>query len=176
MQTLATGNKRISHGFTLMEILIVMLCIGIVFSFMALSIKVNKTQQLNLNELSYRLYNSLLIARDNAAMQSTPFSAIINHTDYQLFELSKTSAQRFRWVPSQSPKSFSHFTFPENFYAKFEKKTKAPSLQTQLTPDIVFFPNGELTPFVLIIYADENQQLFHRIEGYRNGEIKLHQS
>lgn len=171
MQTklLGIGNNK---AFTLIEIIIVMVIIGIVASFISISFKLDRSQQLNLNELTYRINNSLLIAHDNAVMQAQAYSVSIDRNTYQLYRLIRDNNGNYQWEPSMQPKAFSHFIFPENFYAKFTLKNSLGYMISEFQPDVIFFPNGEITPFELVIFVETINGTKTMIKGYKNGEIK----
>jgi len=166
-------NKK---GFTLIEILIVLVLIGIVFSMITLANHITRTEDFKLKEITYQVYNAMLIAQDTAITRGQYYAATINKEGYQLYQLNTKHYNGFYWVKTDLPNFFQKVTFPKkinnSFFNKMDEK-KQRQYFFNLKPDIVFSPDGNVTPFELIFYGKERKQQPNIIRGKANGDIKM---
>ncbi len=150
-----------SRGFSLIEMLVVMFVIGIMASAVMLSIDIGGSS--NSGEVLDEKVEKLLIlsslAEDEAVLTGDPIGLVLNPPHEQ--DVWQYAWQRYRggaWVDAGEP--FSAESFPQNieltlevegelvdFPRLIQDQDDAPRL-----PSIVFYPAGEVTPFLLTIF------------------------
>tara|TARA_B100000902_G_C27060425_1_gene788829 strand:+ start:44 stop:493 length:450 start_codon:yes stop_codon:yes gene_type:complete len=92
-------------GFTLLELLIVIVVLGIALSFTSLSVSQNDHRQL-LAETK-RLASLLRLAREEAILRNTPISIQLSNKEYRFF-----SKNRQEWIPISRDNHFRKRQFP----------------------------------------------------------------
>ncbi len=163
-----------AKGFTLIEILIVMLIIGVVFAMITLTGLSSRAQELKLKDLGYKVYTDFLIAQDLAKLHNTHYAGILSTQGYQLYRFEVHEDHSFAWVLVDQPKKFSRITFPENIKISFPKISKPQWLALMKpVPDIIFYNDGTLTPFKLSLFIDSSQGISIQIIGNKDGEIEI---
>jgi general secretion pathway protein H len=146
---------RATAGFTLIEILIVVLIISIVTSVGMLTISRNNNKEMEF--FAKELTQVIQLAEEQAMLQSTDLGLIINDQHYQFVVLTesqdKTKAKR--WSPLDDNVLGEH-SVPNNVDVSVD--TKSPKedqneekKEEQKKPQIVISTNGDVTPFSIYI-------------------------
>lgn len=148
---------RHQRGFTLLEILVVLVIIGILSGVAAMSFV--RADQETLKAEAARLQSTLRHAQDGAIFASEPRGLALYQNGYRLLRF---DTQRYQWNALAGEKNY---TLPKDLLLSLElegtplplpplaeKEKKAPF------PAIVFSPQGELTPFSLKVAIAGNPQ------------------
>lgn len=183
-QTLATGilnnpgtvDTRSQRGFTLLELLLVILIIGIILSFAALSIGGGNERAIE-DEMK-RLAGLIELASQEATLESRELAVQFNGNKYEFLAFEDN-----KWVLITGDDTFRPRTLPEEMRltARIEDEPvslgKEESGGTENTlPRIYLLSSGEITPFQLMLKdATKNQESAnsYQLNGNINGKIEL---
>lgn len=159
------ANTTRAAGFTLLELMAVILIIGIIVSFATLSIGQN-TSRIVQDEVE-RLHGLIQLAGEEAVLQGREFALEFNRDRYRFLEDGSEGYQ-----PIEEDKMFRERELPEtvevelmleDVEASFEDKKKLPR--------IYILSSGELTPFDLTLSIDETEE--YSLQGQFNGKLVL---
>jgi len=137
---LHAARKR--NGFTLIEIMVVVVIIGVLTSLVALSISPNRPSP---QREGRRFYEVLEAAREQAVLFNQDLGVEVTEDGYQVL---RWRAQQ--WWSLGAP-IFAEYKLPENLYqtlwlnGKADENEAADSDDPQ--PQILLFATGEVTPF-----------------------------
>ncbi len=152
-------------GFTLLELLAVILIIGIIVSFASLSIGQNTSRVVQ--DEAERLHGLIRLAGEEAVLQGRELALEFDHDRYRFLELSKADWQlveednMLRERPL--PEAIELELWLEGIETSFEDK--------ESLPRIFILSSGELTPFVLTLKTDEGEE--YSLQGLINGKLVL---
>ncbi|OGT45513.1 MAG: type II secretion system protein GspH [Gammaproteobacteria bacterium RIFCSPHIGHO2_12_FULL_41_20] len=169
---LPVSSVRCSLGFTLIEILVVLLIISIVTTVAMLSISYSPHQRAKL--LANTLADSLILAEEQAILQQTTLGLVITT---EAFQFVNESLQSQGGVPDWQPVKaavFNKHLIPSNIALRLEiagKTISLPKKSAHITPQIVISSGGEVTPFTLWIGATGHAASY-KVVGEANGHIE----
>ena len=172
-------------GFTLIEMMVVLIIIGIIVSVMVISVKTDDIQEHMELELN-RMYTLLNLAREEAILQGQVMALAIGEDRYR-FEI--RDQEKNKWTPIQDDRVFrERMTVPGTVFALViddqEKKTKKDfKLKLSSEPDdetpeddefqrVLIEPSGEINPFELIL-RKEDESLELKLVMDADGELKI---
>lgn len=165
---------RQQHGFTLLEIMLVILLMGVVVTGVVITVS-SAGADSHLEKEAKRFVGILELAEEEALLQSQEMGVIITDSEYQFVRLDEND----RWQPLSDSKFFSQVTMPEAITLSLElaglsaedsllgdKKLfendeglfedngglfedENEKQQRKLTPDLYIFSSGEVTDFEL---------------------------
>lgn len=175
MLTLATGiykKASRSRGFTLIEILVVMVIIGALTSIVTLSYSSNNySSQLKTEAL--RLRTIINLAIDEATLQATEIGIIIEPDRYNFLEYKQDIDN---WIIYKN-KVFKEHHLSDDFI--FSVSTQGQNVaigNSSITnmPDIYFLSSGEISPFEITISLknDSSINIIVACDGVNNAIIK----
>lgn len=154
------------HGFTLIEMLVVMVIIGILLSFATLGISDGETP---LKQEAQRLASLVKLAQFEALLQTQAMGLFFESESYHFYQFQEQQWQsleeddvfrpRFLKGPLQLTLKIDHMPVP------LEKCTITPCL-----PQLLLLPDGESSPFEIILSADH---LSYHLMGTATGEITV---
>lgn len=154
------------HGFTLIEMLVVMVIIGIILSFATLGISHGETP---LKQEAQRLASLVKLARFEALLQTQAMGLFFDSESYHFYQFQEQHWQsledddvfrpRFLQGPLQLTLNIDNMPVP------LEKCKINPCL-----PQLLLLSDGESTPFEIILTADH---LSYHLMGTATGEITL---
>jgi general secretion pathway protein H len=164
--TLAPPSRK--AGFTLIEIMVVIVIIGILINFAVLSMRSN-TPIDQLNEESRRLKSLIEIASEEALLRSSFIGIDISETGYAFLRYEDKTWQpltdnlfRGRELPEEVSLSVTTAQPMDNDDDDDQK----------LAPEIILFSSGEITQFDLKISSIHSDD-YYRLSGDETGELTL---
>lgn len=156
-------SRNVEFGFTLVEIMAVVFIIGIIVGLAALSIGGHSEKLLNSE--AQRLFQKIRLAVDEAEYTNNEFGmALVDQGSYVFFRFDE---QLMEWV-EQDKEFFKPVDMDEGFeleldtsenkldtsvlYTKAKKEAVTDYGEKQhVEPEIIFFSDGQITPFKLSI-------------------------
>lgn len=192
--------KRSFRGFSLVELLVVILIVGLGISFAALTISDNKAYQLRLE--AKHLVNNLELVLDESILSNhvwgLDFYQSINSEGQAIYGYRWLSKQEDAWQESKLSGGQTHYSLPANIDLTLEiegalkainapekssdNKQGSPGSDIQSSdidssdiqgPDIWLASSGEITPFRLVLADRENQEIQLVIEADQLARINL---
>jgi len=172
-------HRRIPGGYSLIEMLVVMFVIGIMSSVIMLTINFDdpNAADANLDDQILRLLTLSDYAEDQAVLSGEPIGLLLIAPDEE--PIWQYNWQRYRggqWVAAEEP--LTGTSLPRNVEVTLEvdgepvdfpriKATDEPPL-----PSIVFYPGGEVTPFIMTLFdaASVDEQIY--ITSQRLGVVE----
>lgn len=152
---------QLRNGFTLIEILIVMLIISIVSSIAVLTITHNQNK--NLDYLAMQLTRLISLAEEEAMLRPATLGLAFTPTTFQLYEYQKNKK---KWQPlTASPFQARQY----NAHLILQIHQENVSLNGQ--PQLIISESGDITPFVILIGKKDASPLY-KIIGQANGSVE----
>lgn len=173
------GNRH-QTGFTLLEILAVIVIIGIIISFASLSLS-SRALEDRLTSEADRLDALLSLAADEAIVQGEEIGLLVAADGYAFYHLDQNE-----WTPYEQG-SLRERELPEGINLTLVADSSSEEVviplpgdqgknpdrsEDALTPQILLLSSGELTPFVLQLYT-EHLKAFYQAEGKITGQIEM---
>ena len=163
------GKLRHSQdrGFTMIEMLVVILIIGIIVNLVAVNLGGNRSLE-ELETEVRRFYSLTELALEQALLSSEIIGIAVEDDAYHFLLRTEN-----RWEPMDD-NLFRDRKLPESLRLKLatEVPTRDSSKQAEKTPDIVLLSSGELTPFELLFSSSLIEDRF-RITGEATGNLSL---
>jgi general secretion pathway protein H len=177
MFILPTKPRRQQSGFTLIEVMVVLVIIGIVVSSVVLSIRTDDIEEHM--EIEMRRVQALLnLARDEAVLQGQEIALAVEGNSY-VFEtfgeegwkpIADDRVFRAREVVAGTELSLLIDDFEINLAQ--QKEESEDDTDNEKRSRIFILSSGEIMPFELIL-RKKDQTLEYRIKVEGDGEIKL---
>jgi general secretion pathway protein H len=139
--------RRGSSGFTLIEILVVLVVVGMLVALATLTLGGNSMRRDLDNEVE-QLFLLMQTVSEQAVLNNTEFGLVIEE---EQFEFLAFDQQTDSWRPS-SERLYRQRSLPEWLVVTKYIENDAPRLESdedQPRPDVVMFSSGETTPFEL---------------------------
>ncbi|ASQ45782.1 type II secretion system minor pseudopilin GspH [Legionella clemsonensis] len=150
-----------AKGFTLIEILVVLIIIGITISFALLAFgDFGASRRVIITAEQFANYIKLLQHR--AIIEMKPFGVSVNQDRYQTFRF-----EHDIWKPMSERSIFHTQTFPNNLVMKFQNPKN-----NRQSPDIIISASGDMTAFTLYFGTTQKPKLATLV-GNHNGQIAL---
>lgn len=137
-----------SAGFTLLELMVVLVLVGIIFSFAMLSLGGDDLAEL-MEQETRRLATLLALAGDEAVLRGEELAVHFSDEGYEFLVLQDTG-----WQPSGEDGLLKAYTLPAGIEIHLEVDGDPPGLTGQdedteesLTPQVFILSSGEMTPF-----------------------------
>ena len=170
----AISAPILHSGFTLLEILVVLVMIGILVG--AATLTIHRNPHLALQQETERLNAVMRLAQEQAILRAEVYGVRFEPTGYAFLRRVGSQWQAFTEPPYQAHTlpEVMQWVLSENHYpAALFPDTAAAEEQP---PQIVLLPSGEMTPFVLELHStdpDLESGERYRLEGSSMGELKL---
>ena len=146
-----------SRGFTLVEILVVVVIMAVVISLAVLSIGVTGRDS-QLDEESRRIEGLVDLLHERAVLEGRDFGLLIEPAAYEFLVYEPT---RDRWLTFNDEHEFRHRELPKGVTFQLELDSqvvvlkpierKSDSDQATITPQVAIAASGEGTPFRLTL-------------------------
>lgn len=176
-------RKLPSRGFTLIEIMVVMVIIAIVGTVTVMSTSSNFSQKVG-NE-ARRLASIIRLAQDEALINSTEVGVILEETKYTF-----VLYEQGQWLPITDEKMYEEHTLLDGVEMVLQvdgfdgivlgeerdDDAEEDDEKRSLTPQIYILSSGELSPFILTMGIEsENaeEEFFYQIQGHFDGRVIL---
>ncbi len=154
-------SEKSHQGFTLIEILIVLVIIGITFGFALIAFgDFGESRRLLFS--AEQLVNTLRLAQQQAILETSTLGLRIDNTGYQILQLNNNA----QWKPISDKGVFKMTYFPQDTHITLKTINSTPIG----APSIIISSSGELTPFTLNFGNKKDNNLAVLI-GKRNGDL-----
>jgi general secretion pathway protein H len=141
------ASAQCSKGFTLIEILVVLVIIAVMVSFAVLSVNVTGRDR-QLDEETQRIEGLLQLLRERAALEGHDFGLKVETTAYEFLRYDN---ERERWFTFDDENTFRRRELPKGL--EFALRLEARRVVLNVTPhpeappQLVIAASGEATPF-----------------------------
>jgi len=160
-----------SNGFTLIEILVTLVLIGIVMGIALLRLNINNIDS-RLQQESARLARIMELADQEAVLQAREIGLYFKKNAYQFLVLESDN----KWQELDDPLLKAH-EIPEDIDVKLtvdgEINLDSSFTSQEPRPQIVFSSSGEWTQFEIVLSANENPQLAWLISNLETGQLQV---
>lgn len=162
------------RGFTLLELLVVLVLIGIILSFAVLSIGDGGRQD-RLKREAQRIQAVLSLAGEEAVLRSLELGVMVQRQGYA-FAFFDGDA----WQPLADDEMFRDYPLPEEMELSLFMDGLQVILDAQATdkadepsPQLLLFSSGERTPFELTLAYRDAPPLAYRLQAPLLGQMEL---
>lgn len=178
----ACKATRISRGFTLLEVLMVVLLVGIISGIAMLSLSPGGAER-KLQDESDRLATLLQQAADEAVMQNQEYGLKITGNGYRFLCLDEVKQ---RWKPCKNDQTFREREMPEGLEVHVlregkmtlplsEENSKDTPEERQngprINPDVFLLSSGEASPASLEIVVSDKPEIRQEIRLDELGRV-----
>jgi general secretion pathway protein H len=152
-----------NKGFTLVEILVVLVIMAVVISLALVSVNVTGRDS-QLDEESRRIQGLVGLLHDRALLEGRDFGLRIEPTAYEFVEY---DSRRDRWVMLNQEQEYRHRELPKGIFFQLQLDSQTVVLKPidrslssdapPPPPQVAIAASGEGTPFRLILLRDATQ-------------------
>jgi len=187
MPTSVTGTSSSSRrpraavtrasGFTLLEVLVVVVIIGIITSMAVISVNVLGGDH-EMQQEAERLQAILIQSREDALLQSRDLGLRLDETSFEFLEY---DGRTERWRPVLGDPLLRERTLPPGIRVRLrvedrdvQLKPRQPATERDpIYPQVILQASGEIFPFDVIFSRDGTDEQ-RRVSGTVEGRIELH--
>ncbi|HHJ80838.1 MAG TPA: type II secretion system protein GspH [Candidatus Tenderia electrophaga] len=160
-------QRRFERGFTILELLVVLLIIGIVVSMASLSVGGNEARALR--DEAQRLTSLVDLAIQESVLNGRELGLELNDVSYQFLVYDGTN-----WLPISGIDEFRPRELPPGIELEVEIEGQAAfeslSGETEAS-QIWIMSSGEVSPFIITLKLKDGP--FYRLNGDMMGGLKL---
>jgi general secretion pathway protein H len=168
-------RDAIAKGFTLIEILVVILIISIATSIIVLNAGNFYLSDKHADVLAREMGALIKLARIQAIYSTTTVGLEISNGAYRFLQLDNINNTWVWKALGEQDQFWSDRKIPESIIVQVEVAQDANNnlyQQGSSAPQIIFFPSGELTPFKLTLHKQGSSQIYV-ISGTYAGNIQV---
>jgi general secretion pathway protein H len=158
----SSANQR---GFTLIEVMVVVIIIGVLINFVTISFGRNSPQD-QLKTEAQRLSSLIGLASEEALLRSVLIGVDIGEQAYGFMHLEEGN-----WVPMDD-NLFRKRELPEGMLFTIASTQQIGEDEEEDLPEIILLNSGEMTPFELKLSSDRIDS-YYRLTGNELGERTL---
>ncbi len=158
------------NGFTLIEIMVVIVIISVILSFAMLSVG-DGGQARKLEQESQRLASLLTLASQEAIMQSKEMGISFNQNGYSFYVL-----REHKWqILTVRNDIFRSRILPLGMQVEIHVEGEPIVLDKEAnnTPQLLLLSSGEFTPFTVTFIAESDITLRYQLTGTVTGAISI---
>ena len=164
--------RRPAPGFTLLELLVVLLIFGLLVGFAVLAVGGTASRQME--QEARRLVELAGLARDESLLTGQARALGFSRDGYAFLEQVFLDDERVTWVPLEraplNPRSLARL----GLELRLRQEDRAVPLDDRADrPQVLFNGAGELTPFELELRPDGAASSLLRVSGTRDGQLLL---
>ncbi len=157
----------LQQGFTLIEILVVMILLGIVMTIAVISIGNSQSEQLE--EDMRRLLQIARLTHEEAIINQQTLAIKFSEHGY--------SIQRYEdkgktWIPVTEPAFFLPKQLDESYEIKLLQDGLSVSLKEEDGGKVLMYSSGEMTPFELVVSLPDSE-INYRLTGDLMGKLEI---
>jgi general secretion pathway protein H len=151
------------RGFTLLELMVVLVLIGIIFSFAVLSIRGDELAE-TMEQETRRLATLIGMASDEAVTRGEELAIHFSDDSYAFLVLRAGD-----WQPDENDRLLKTYRLPAGLRLRLEVEGETPLLQepddddedARLVPQVYILSSGEMTPFSALFEANQSRYRYH---------------
>lgn len=165
MSRMPAASSRQSAGFTLIELMVVIVLIGIIFTFAVLSLGGDDVAELMEKE-TRRLVTMLDIASDEAIILGEELAIHFTDEGYDFLVLGNAG-----WELPQNDQLLKSHTLPAGIELRLEVEGELPLLgerdsdeedeDDRLVPQVYILSSGEMTPFTVNLQSELSEARYY---------------
>jgi len=152
---LKINASRNLTGFTLIELMIVIFIIGIA-SAAVIFHGGHRNNAREAQAFAEQLKSQIQIIREQSVSQLSTMGLMLNAENYEFYQYIEKPEKK--WIPLREQDNFwKSYTIPSSIKLNLAlelKKTSTVTTTDEHQPQIIFLPNGEITPFTLTINSE----------------------
>lgn len=153
-------------GFTLLELLVVLVIVGITLGFAVLSLGLRSDKDIVLEE-SRRIAALMQLASEEAVVQGRELAMQLDGPDYRFLVLDNKN----KWQVIEEDEVLRERRLPEGIQAELVVEGIARSSVTSAGGRVYFYSSGEVSPFRLSLQDSRRKYLYH-VNGDVQGLIR----
>ena len=159
MSTMPVPAPGRSAGFTLLELMVVLVLVGIIFSFAMLSLGGDDLGEM-MEQETRRLVTLLELASDEAVLRGEELAVLFNDDGYEFLIFNNTA-----WQSSEEDGLLKAYALPAGIELSLEVEGDPPGLAGQdeeddeeesVTPQVFILSSGEMTPFTATMQSHDS--------------------
>jgi general secretion pathway protein H len=169
---ISASPVRRSAGFTLLELMVVLVLIGIIFTFAMLSLGGDDIGELMEQEM-HRMTTLLELASDEAVLRGEELAVLFSEDGYEFLVLNED-----RWQSTAEDRLLKAYTLPADIELRLEIEGEPPILtasstqveeqvneeedeEEALQPQVFILSSGEMSPFTVILMSPQSSLRYH---------------
>jgi general secretion pathway protein H len=152
-------------GFTLLELLVVLVIVGITLSFAVLSLGLRSDKD-RLSEESRRIAALMQLASEEAVVQGRELALQFDDRSYRFLVLDKN-----QWQAIETDEILRERHLPDGLQAELVVEGRNQTTATASGRLVYFYSSGEVSPFRLNLQDNQHQYQYH-VNGDAQGLIR----
>lgn len=162
--------RLLARGFTLLEIMVVLVLIGIITSFALLSVGGGVKERLA--EEARRLTALIELHQQEAILNGEPRGIRFSRTSYTILSLD----EKGQWQTPSAADALIQYALPEEIRLRLWIEGRPVELNSSGEPQVMLLNSGEATEFVAVLDLADNRDLgapLYRVAGDSLGRLTM---